>query len=198
MLRSLAPLLLCATMLSAIPLAAQTARPPSAQEAGNYPLDVAVTFQPMRGNSITAQSFWAWGGSVQVHGQFYRGLGVVADVAGTHTAAIDNTGVGLDMVTAVFGPRYTWALPRSKCAVYAQALAGEANAFHGVFPTAAGATSSSNSTALLVGGGFNLALTPRIALRALEAGWLRTGLPNSTTGMQNNLRLGAGIVVRFR
>jgi hypothetical protein len=48
-----------------------------------------------------------------------------------------------------------------------------------------------------MGGGMNIALSPRIALRAVQANWLRTQLPNATTNVQNNLDLGAGVVVRF-
>jgi hypothetical protein len=51
--------------------------------------------------------------------------------------------------------------------------------------------------ALCIGGGVNVALRHRLALRAFEADWLRTQLPDGTTNVQNNLRLGAGLVFRF-
>jgi peptidoglycan-associated lipoprotein len=44
----------------------------------------------------------------------------------------------------------------------------------------------------------NLPLSRHIDLRAFEADWLRTELPNSTTNIQNNLRVGAGFVFRNR
>jgi hypothetical protein len=37
----------------------------------------------------------------------------------------------------------------------------------------------------------------RFAMRVFEADWQRTQLPNSTTGAQNNLHLGAGLILRF-
>jgi hypothetical protein len=40
-------------------------------------------------------------------------------------------------------------------------------------------------------------LSPRIALRAIEADYFLTLLPNGTSDRQNNLRLSAGIVFRF-
>ncbi|MGA8531063.1 MAG: hypothetical protein WB622_15205 [Acidobacteriaceae bacterium] len=43
-----------------------------------------------------------------------------------------------------------------------------------------------------------MTLSPQLAVRALQASWLRTQLPNSTSNLQNNLRLGAGFVFRFR
>jgi peptidoglycan-associated lipoprotein len=51
---------------------------------------------------------------------------------------------------------------------------------------------------LEVGGGINYLLTPRFSVRAIDADWLRTQLPNATTNVQNNLRLGAGIVYRIK
>ena len=46
-------------------------------------------------------------------------------------------------------------------------------------------------------GGMNVPLSGHLAVRAFEADWLRTQLPNATTNVQNNLRLGAGLVFRF-
>lgn len=44
----------------------------------------------------------------------------------------------------------------------------------------------------------NIPLEHRLSLRAMEANWVRTQLPNSTTDAQNNLRIGAGVVYRFK
>jgi hypothetical protein len=136
------------------------------------------------------------GGSVQMHAQFWRGLGVVADVSGMHTASVSGSGVGLDMVTATFGPRYTWSLRPHHMQLFGQALVGEANGLHSVFPGVDAATDNANHVALLVGGGMNMPFSRHFAVRAFEASWLRTSLPNGATNVQNNLRLGAGIVFR--
>ena len=53
---------------------------------------------------------------------------------------------------------------------------------------AGGATSSS----------CNLALTPHVAVRLVQADWVRTELSNAGGNVQNNLRLGAGVVFRIR
>ena len=162
-------------------------------------LEVALVYNPLMSNVVGSNGFWMQGGSVQVHGQFWRGLGVVADVSGLHTAnASASPGVGLDLVTATFGPRYTWSPPRGRYAVFGQVLAGEANGLHSVFPAASGANDSADSLALYVGGGVNLHLKHRFALRAVEANWLRTQMPNATTNVQNNLRLGAGLIYTFK
>ncbi len=162
-------------------------------------LDVALVYNPLMSNVVGSNGFWMQGGSIQVHGQFWRGLGVVADVSGLHTAnASASPGVGLDLVTATFGPRYTWSPQRGRYAVFGQVLAGEANGLHSVFPAAGSANDSADSLALYVGGGVNVHLKHRFALRAFEANWLRTQLPNATTNVQNNLRLGAGLIYTFK
>jgi len=50
----------------------------------------------------------------------------------------------------------------------------------------------------LTGGGMNIPVTRHISIRAIEADWLRTELPNNAANVQNNLRLGAGFVYRIR
>ena len=174
-------------------LAAQGA---SAPQSGT--LEAAFTYNAVRADAITGKSFWMQGGSAQLHGQFYGGLGVVADIAGMHVSDINASGVDLDLVTATFGPRYTWSRSHAKYALYAQALAGLGIGFNSIFPSPAGVNTTGYNLAVKVGGGMNYGLSPHIALRAFEADWLRTELPNSTTGVQNNLTLGAGIVLRFK
>jgi hypothetical protein len=137
------------------------------------------------------------GGSVELQARFYRGLGVVAEVASAHATNIQSSGVDLDLVTATFGPRYNWAPAHRRYELFAQVLAGSANGFNGVFPTPSGANDSCSSLALKMGGGINIALSHRLALRAFQANWLRTQIPNATTNIQNNLDLGAGVVIHF-
>jgi hypothetical protein len=170
---------------------------PGAWGQARSSLEVAITYDASRANIVPGDTFWMRGGSVQIHGRFWRGLGVVADVAGLHTANANGAGEGLDLVTATFGPRYTWPLAHRRFALFGQALAGEANGFQSVFPTTNGVNDSANGLALKVGGGMDVSLSRRLAVRVFEADWLRTQLPNSTTGVQNNLRLGAGLVFKF-
>jgi len=158
-------------------------------------VDLAVTYDASQANTVPGSKFWMQGGSVQFHGQFWRDLGVVADVAGLHTGDAHGTGVGLNLVTATFGPRYTWT--RHRYALFGQALAGEAFGFDSAFPSTISVTTSADSMAVQAGGGMNLRFSRRIYLRAFEADWLRTQLPNATTGVQNSLRIGTGLVLKF-
>jgi hypothetical protein len=180
-------------------LMAQTTAAQDSLAQPEYPLEVAVTYGATMSNPVGGSGFWMQNGSAQVQYRFYRGLGVVADVAGMHSAIINSSGAGLNLITFNFGPRYTWSsVQHKKYAFFGQMLVGDAHGFDSVFPTQTGTAGSANSLAIETGGGMNLALLPRIAVRVFEADWLRTQLPNSTTNVQNNLILGAGIVLRFR
>lgn len=188
-----------------VSVAATAAAPLAAQETGNQsasqPLpkcDVALTYAATSSDTIAGSRFWMQGGDGQFELRLYHGLGGVAEVAGAHQSNIKSLGVGLDMVTAVFGPRYTWAPAHQKYALFAQTLVGVADGFNSVFPATSAPTSSAHSFALEAGGGMNIALSPHVALRALDAGWMRTALPNSRSSVQNNLRIGAGVVFNFR
>lgn len=160
-------------------------------------VDVALVYHPTDANLVGGDGFWMQGAGVQLHDQFWRGLGATGDAAVLHTSAMNNQSAGLDLVTATFGPRYTWSRAHSRYALFGQFLAGEAFGSHSVFPGATTSTDSATSMALLAGGGLNVHLRKRLSLRALEANWLRTTLPNASTNVQNSLRLGAGLVFQF-
>lgn len=161
-------------------------------------LEVAVLYNPLLTNIVSANRFTMQGGTLQVQGQFYRGWGAVADLSLLHTSSSGNGGVGLDLVTSTFGPRYTWAPPHGRFLFYGQGTMGEANGVNSVFPGLPAAGATANSIAIQLGGGISIALRRHLFLRALDAEWLRTQLPNSTTNVQHSLRLGAGIAFRFR
>lgn len=73
-----------------------------------------------------------------------------------HISNIDSSGVGLDMVTATFGPRYTWSPRRARYALFVQGLAGVANGFNSIFPSNSGVDTVANSLAVQAGGGMNV------------------------------------------
>jgi hypothetical protein len=192
----LSTVLLLGAILTTGSLAAQTAAPQTAAPQRQGSTDIAFTWDGMHSDIVGGGSFWMQGAGLQLHERFWRGLGVVADIAGTRTANIHSTGVGLNLITVTFGPRYTWS--RRRVSLYGQGLVGEAFGFDGLFPSSHGANSSDDSLAALAGGGVNVAVSPRLAVRLLEADWLRTQLPNSSGNAQNNCRLDAGVVFRFR
>ena len=160
-------------------------------------LDLAFSYVGERSvKAGTSQNFWMQGGSIELGANVWHGWGIAADVTGTHASSIGSGGVPLSLVTTTFGPRYRWHADH-RLSVYGQGLIGEANGFHSLFPTPFGSQSSANSLAVQVGGGVDCRLSSHFAIRVIDAAWLRTQLPNSTDDVQNTLRLGAGIVMRF-
>ena len=187
-------LLAGACMMAGVTGWAQGAHDPAAPAS----VDVAIVYHSLMTNVVGGERFWMQGGSVQIHGQFWHGLGVVADVSGLHAGSTNGSSVGLDLVTATFGPRYSWTLAGGRYGCFGQFLVGEANGLNSVFPGVSGVSDSASSMALLTGGGVNVKVGRRVAIRAFEAEWLRTQMPNSTTNVQNSLRLGAGLVFKFK
>jgi hypothetical protein len=177
----------------------------SAAAAQSAPIDLAVTYDVLHTNHITSQSFWMQGGAVEMGARMYRGLGVAARVEGLHAGTNTTSAELLSLVTAVFGPRYTVETRSKRYAIFGEGLAGISNGFHSLFSEGsgpvgsvnAGTTSSSNALAVDVGGGLDMRLNRRFAVRAFRASYLRTQFPNTTTNVQNSLSLSAGVVVRF-
>jgi len=193
-------LLLAAPLLMTTSLKAQATA--VASTTGHHEVDLAVTYTVQHSNLVSNPTFWQQGGSVELSTQTYRGLGIAANITGTEVGSAANSGVGLNMLTTTFGPRYTWYKPTGasrerSLAVFGQGLIGEAHGWNSYFPSASGSQTDYNSFALQVGGGVDIGLSRHFAVRAIQADWLRTEFPNSTTNVQNSFRLAAGIVLRF-
>lgn len=190
-----APLLITAGLQAQAVLAA-------ASTAGHQETDVAVTYTEQYSNLVSTPTFWQPGGSVELSAQVYRGLGLAANVTGNHVPNAANSGIGLSIVSANFGPRYTCYRPigaenRRSVAIFGQGLIGQAWGFNSYFPIAAGVKTDYISFALQVGGGVDIGLSRHLAVRVFQADWLRTEFPNANTNVQNNLRLSAGVVFRI-
>lgn len=164
-------------------------------------LDLAITFLGDRINSVAGSNSWLTGGAIELGANVWRGFGIAADVQGLHVSEIGSQGVQFDMVATTFGPRYRYMKPiasgRRTVSAFGQALLGEANAFHSLFPSTQRTTGSANSLASQVVGGLDLGLSRHVAVRPVQAAWLHTQLPNGTTNVQNHLQLGAGLVMKF-
>jgi hypothetical protein len=159
--------------------------------------DLAVSYIEQRSlKAGTTQDFWLQGGSMELGLNVWRSLGIAANVTGSHAASIGSSGVPLSLVTATLGPRYRWHSGH-KISIYGEALVGEAHGFDSTFPAPGGSQSTANSFAVQLGGGVDLRLNHRFSVRLIDAGWLRTQLPNSTDTIQNTLRVGAGFALRF-
>lgn len=191
--------------MAAMMLVTSAAMAQSTSGRPSAPLDLAVTYDALHPNHLTAQEFWMQGGAIELGERLYRGLDIVARVEGLHAGTNSANGVPLSLVTTVFGPRYTMEMRNHKYVIFGEGLVGISNGFHSLFPEGsgpvgavnAGTTSSSDALAVGVGGGLDVRLNYRLAIRAIRASYLRTQFPNSTTNVQNSLSLGVGVVFRL-
>jgi hypothetical protein len=194
----------CATLamvLGAFSLSAagQTGAPAPAADK----LDVAVNFTyKVAKVASTTTHFVLPGGSLDAAYNFggkVKGLSLVVDLNGESKSNAE-PGVNLTQFSVLGGARYTFHLaPKNPHAVdlYGQFLGGGVFASNSLFPGLSGTTTSANSSAIQLGGGANIRLTHRIALRLLEADFISTNLPNSTNNRQYDVRFSNGVVFRF-
>jgi peptidoglycan-associated lipoprotein len=194
MTTALRPLVLLAATALCIAGAQAQSTAPATRPAGRVSL--AFTYDVQGSNLTTSSRFWLQGGAGEVNMRVYGGLGFTASVMGMHTGN-SGGGVPISVVTETFGPSYTFTRPMRSHSVsfFAHGLLGEANGFNGVYPAKGGPLSSSDSLAAVIGGGVDISLSHHLGLRVVQADYVRTQFPNSLENVQNNVRIGAGIVL---
>ena len=121
---------------------------------------------------------------------------------GSEMCIRDSSSNKFDLVMATFlgGARYTphWRLAHGTVQPFAEAMAGIAHA-SGSLVTGQNPSVSNAGAAFagLGGGGLDMTVTPRVSFRLIEADYLPTTFKNSVNDHQNNLRLSAGVVLKF-
>lgn len=136
------------------------------------------------------------GGDGWLSFNFTRHVAVIGLVSGQRATDIEGSGADLTLTTFVAGPRYSFEVGR-RVAPFAQVLVGGAHASGSLAPGDILIDSSSNAFAMIAGGGLEIALNRHFAIRAVEADYFMTRFKNGVNDRQNNLRLSAGVVVRF-
>lgn len=138
-----------------------------------------------------SQTFNANGGGSQLEYNASKWLGVVGDLAGyAATSSVNGALVG-GAFTYLFGPRVNFR--SKKVTPFAQALVGGMATTSGI-----GRSGIQNNFALTAGGGLDFKLSEYVSVRPVQAEYFMTTAPNGLNNRQNNLRLGAGIVLRIR
>jgi outer membrane immunogenic protein len=164
-------------------------------------MDASITYSPERARLVAGSCcFWMHGGSADIALTFWRGFGVASSVTGEHASNI-STGVDVNTITFLSGPRYTyntWSAQagiegKSRAQFFGQALFGGVHGFNGVYPAAGSATTNASSFAMEAGGGINLLFSRNIGLRIAEVEYVRTALPNGGSNSQTDFRLSFGI-----
>jgi hypothetical protein len=169
-------------------------------------VDLAITYSPERAQIVPDQCcFWMQGGAADAAATFWKGFGIAASLTGEH-ASNYLPAMSVHRIAFLAGPRYTytaWASHAGSAAespfiqVFGQGLFGGAHGYDGVYPSGSGTTSIASSSAIEVGGGFNLFFTRSVGVRLLEVDYVRTALPNNSTNAQDDMRLAFGVAFRF-
>jgi hypothetical protein len=161
-------------------------------------VDVAITYVAERAKiaSIDCGCFWLQGGSGNLALTFSHGIGVAANLTGAHNSNIGNA-VELDKVMFAIGPRYTFTPKHHWPPVFGEALFGGVHGFNTIFPSSTGTIGAASSFAMMFGGGVDLQLARHLRLRAVEADYVRSTLPNNASNAQNDLRLATGLSFHF-
>jgi hypothetical protein len=165
-------------------------------------VDLGLTYAAERAYIApgTCDCFWFNGGGADVAVTFWKGFGIAAALTGDHASNV-TPGVDINKISYMAGPRYTYrplALKthgesKLRTQFFGQALFGDAHAFNSSFPSASGLKSSAGSYAMQIGGGVNIFISKRFAVRIPEVDYVRTALPNGGSNVQNDLLLGFGV-----
>ena len=136
------------------------------------------------------------GGNAWAGYRLIDGFSAVGEFSAQHAGNIKSSGEDLTLFSYLFGPRYT--LQKSdRWRPFGEVLLGGAHATGTFEPSLNGGSGSFNSFSLVAGGGLDINVTRRIDIRAIDADYYMTRFPNGVNGRQNNLRISAGVVVRF-
>lgn len=160
---------------------------PRAEVYGGYyyaRLNVSVN-----GNPFPAPAgFNANGGGGQLEYNIAPWLGVVGDLAGYHVSAQPSVGA----FSYLFGPRINFRRQHQRAMLFVHAL------FGGLYANGPiGRVGSGTAFAMTVGGGVDVKVSPRIAIRLAQAEYFMTRFNDGLSNRQDNFRFGAGVVFRF-
>ncbi len=182
-----------AAIVAAIMAAACLAAPVSAQDAPRFEIGAGYTYVRANAPPGSCGCFGMNGGTVSAAVNIVSGLGVVADGTVVHSGNVNSSGQKFTLTSYVFGPRFTLRSGK-RVEPFLEGLAGVVHASGLGYGTTAQPASALGAMA---GGGIDLGLSPRIAVRLVEADYYFTHLSNGVNTQENNLRLTFGLVFRF-
>ena len=161
--------------------------------------DAALTYQWVRTNATPGNCgcFSMNGGGASVSYNLSSRLAAVAEFSADSASNVFSQGKSLTVTSFMAGARYR-LLPQlarrpHRIEPFVQLLVGAAHAGGGI----AGRADGAYAFASRVGGGIDLPVTSRIAVRLIQVDYFFTHFTNFTNDHQNNLLLGAGVVFRW-
>jgi outer membrane immunogenic protein len=200
-------LLLTLAAVSTASAVAQTgAAPPvpAPVSASDKPLraELALGYTYMRSNAPTGGCgcFNMNGGNATFAWPVKPGsFALAADVTVAYAGTVSTSADSLTLSVFTAGGRYLPKLTHSPLQPFGQVLVGLAHSsgtlVQGSNP---GAANAGAAFAANVGGGLDLKTSRHFSIRLVEADYLVTTFDNGSNNHQNNIRIGAGVVVHFR
>jgi outer membrane immunogenic protein len=169
-----------------------------AARAQDDKLEVGVDYNYVRANGPPGGCgcFSMNGGNAWLGYHLTNSFSVVGEFSGQHAGNINGSGEDLTLFSYLFGPRYTLRKSQ-RWLPFGQVLLGGAHATGTFEPSVSGGSGSYNAFSVVAGGGLDIGVTRRIGIRAFEADYYLTRFPNGVNSHQNNLRISAGLILRF-
>lgn len=160
-------------------------------------LDLSGGYNLINANAPPADCgcFTMSGGFVGGQLNFSQSFGIAGEITAGHANSISSLGQNLTLFTYMGGPRIAW--PRYRAVPFGEFMVGGAHGGGSYFPTSTSSTTSASSFAYSAGGGLDLNLNERFAVRAFDARFLHTSLPNGVNSTQRQLQIGVGLVMHF-
>ncbi|WP_420239421.1 hypothetical protein ACOBR2_07585 [Telmatobacter bradus] len=169
-------------------------------------LDLGLTVAGERGqDSASSAGIWMRGGAVDLTALRPKGYGAKVSASIEYAPHVASN-VGVNTRLFVMGPVYDRSLDKflpskrpelKQLHLFGEGLLGAVEGFNGVYPAQSQSNSDADAFAVMAGGGLNLDMKQRGGLRLLQVDYVRTGLPNNSNNVQNNLRIGFGANIRL-
>jgi opacity protein-like surface antigen len=131
------------------------------------------------------------GGGGQLEYNAKNWLGVVGDLSGFYATSAGNGAFAGAFLTYLLGPRVNFR--HGKFTPFVQALFGGVRTTDGI----AQSTGTENNFAMTAGGGIDIKVSRHVSVRPIQVEYFMTKIPDGLNNRQDNLRLGAGIVLRL-
>jgi hypothetical protein len=158
-------------------------------------LDVSTNYSYLRANPAgNAESFDSDGGSISASRRLNSWVGLAADFGG-YNFREQPVGVSGHLFTYTVGPRFSSRREVFRATPFGHALVGGAR----ISGNLSGPNAGENGLAVVVGGGLDVRINSVVAIRVFEADYLLTRFNrvNNMPGVQNDVRVSAGVVLHF-
>ncbi|HET6929295.1 MAG TPA: outer membrane beta-barrel protein [Candidatus Acidoferrum sp.] len=132
------------------------------------------------------------GGGAWISYDPFAPVSIVGELSVQHASNISGSGADLTLTSYQAGFRYRFPQVR-RIVPFAQVLLGGSHA-SGNYASDGG---FSNAFAATMGGGIDVQLTNRVAVRAFQADYYFTHFSNGVNDHQNNLRISMGLVFKL-